>query len=507
MVLLVLDSHCDAATFGGGALALLVFAFISTLYARHFIFQRRPLHHIPGPFLARWTPFWLAYHAYQGRRYTAVHEAHQASRYGVLVRIGPNHVSVASPDSLSVIYGQGPNAPAKSPFYDAFVCNGKPSLFSTRDRQDHSAKRRVVSHVFSRANLREVVPLIDSTIRQFMGRMDGLCHQAEFFDALLWLNYLAFDILSDLVFGEPLGMLESGSDVVAIQKPDRSVVSEHAITLVDEREHFAAIVGIHPLFQWIINFMPFLSGHKAASGLEELARRQVLKRISSGAARNDILGKLIKARGYDSCTPTADEIAELTAESVTLLIAGSDTTSNSIAVILHFVFTHPRVHQKLLNLLLDAADGQNELSHEQAKDIPFLQATINEGLRLHSTTAIGLHRSVPAGGLSCCGQIFPEGTELSVPAWTIGHDPELWGDPETFRPERWIEEKEIRPYLLAFGKGPRACIGQNLAYIEMTSVLATMLLRYDIEVRSQELQTTEGFMHKPLDFWIKLRRR
>ncbi|KAJ7254473.1 hypothetical protein C8J57DRAFT_954619, partial [Mycena rebaudengoi] len=55
-------------------------------------------------------------------------------RYGTLVRIAPNHISVASPEALLVIYGQGPRAPAKSPFYDSFVCNGKHSIFSTRDR-------------------------------------------------------------------------------------------------------------------------------------------------------------------------------------------------------------------------------------------------------------------------------------------------------------------------------------------------------------------------------------
>ncbi|KAJ6614658.1 cytochrome P450 [Mycena sp. CBHHK59/15] len=339
--------------------------------------------------------------------------------------------------------------------------------------------------------------------------MDELCGKVEYFDALLWFNYLAFDILSDLAFGECIGMLERGSDVVAIQRPgsDDAISYESAIALVDEREHFASIVGIHPLFQWIASFLPFLSGNKATSGLEELARRQVLKRISSGASRNDILGKLIEARGYDTRSPTTDEIAELTAESVTLLIAGSDTTSNSLAAILHLIITHSRVYEKLQRLLLDSACDQNKLSYEQAKSIPYLQATIDEGLRFHSTTAIGLHRSAPPDGVVCCGQYFPGGTDLSVPAWTISHDIKLWGDPENFRPERWLEGKDIRQYLLAFGKGPRACIGQTLAYIEMTSVIATMLLRYKIEVRSEELATTEGFMHKPLNLWLKLNLR
>ncbi|KAJ7330389.1 benzoate para-hydroxylase [Mycena albidolilacea] len=491
--------------FGGGEPGLycgLAFLLLLCGLCAHTLVSRQSAQYIPGPFLARWSHLWLAYHAYRGRRYKAVHAAH--SRYGVLVRIAPNHISVAAPEALSVIYGQGPRAPAKSPFYDSFVCNGKPSIFSTRDRQDHSTKRRVVSHAFSSSALQEFIPLIHSTIGDFTQRMDEFSRKGEYFDALLWFNYLAFDVLSDLAFGERIGMLNQGSDLVEIQRAGDSSVQENAIALVDEREHLAAIVGIHPFLQVVYNSLPFLSGNKATSGLEELARRQVLKRLSSGANRNDILGKLIAARGYDVRSPNTDEVAELTSEAVTLLIAGSDTTSNSIAVTLHFIATNPRVYTKLMELLLEASSGQNELSYEQAKDVPYLQATINEGLRLHSTTAIGLHRSAPSGGLVVCGHFFPEGTELSVPAWTIGHDAELWGDPHVFRPERWLESKESRQYLLAFGKGPRACIGQNLAYIEMISILATILLRYNVEVRSQVLQTTEGFMHKPLDCWIKL---
>ncbi|KAJ7826807.1 benzoate para-hydroxylase, partial [Mycena olivaceomarginata] len=387
---------------------------------------------IPGPFLARWTPLWLAYQAYRGRRYKAVHAAHL--RYGTVVRITPNHISVASPEALSVIYGQGLRAPAKSPFYDSFVCNGKPSIFSTRGRQDHSTKRRAVSHAFFSAALQEFIPLIHSTFGEFTQRMDEFCAKIEYFDALLWFNYLAFDILSDLAFGERIGMLKQGSDLVEINQAGNPSAHENAIALVDEREHLAAVVGIHPFLQVVVNSLPSLSGNKATSGLEELGRRQVLKRLLSRDIRNDILGKLIAARGYDVRSPNDDEIAELTAEAVTLLIAGSDTTSNSIAATLHFIATNPRVYTKLLGFLLEASSGQNNLSYEQAKDVPYLHATINEGLRLHSTTAIGLHRSAPPGGLVCCGHFFPEGTELSVSAWTIGHDAELWGDPEVFRP-------------------------------------------------------------------------
>lgn len=94
-----------------------------------------------------------------------------------------------------------------------------------------------------------------------------------------------------------------------------------------KREHLAAVVGIHPFLQVAVNSLPFLSGNKATSGLEELGRRQVLKRLLSGDIRNDILGKLMAARGYDVRSPNDDAIAELTAEAVTLLFVLPSTLS------------------------------------------------------------------------------------------------------------------------------------------------------------------------------------
>lgn len=133
---------------------------------------------------------------------------------------------------------------------------------------------------------------------------------------------------------------------------------------------------------------------------------------------------------------------------------------------------------------------------------------------------------------------------MSVPAWTIQHDPTIWGDPEVFRPERWLEGKDLKSYLMTFGKGPRACVSPpyspsvscsmplsviaqlgrkyvdlqtvnspladmtySLAYMEMRLVLATVILRYNIRLQTETLVTTEGFMHKPVNMMVKFSRR
>lgn len=113
--------------------------------------------------------------------------------------------------------------------------------------------------------------------------------------------------------------------------------------------------------------------------------------------------------------------------------------------------------QKELDEALGATD--DAVSHfEQVKRLPYLEAVINEALRLHSTSGVGLPRVVPEGGLTVNGIHFPQDTVLSVPTYTIHKDKKVWGDDvDVFRPERWFErdhaamQKAFNP----FSFGPR----------------------------------------------------
>ncbi|KAJ7834762.1 benzoate para-hydroxylase [Mycena leptocephala] len=399
------------------------------------------LRQIPGPVIARWTPLWLGYHARMGRRYLAVDMVHKAPlKYGPVVRIAPTHVSVAHPDAVGIVYGHshGESAFHKSRFYDAFVA-GTPSVFSTTNRKDHTYKRKIVSQAFSSRALEEFSPFIQTIIATFVFRVDSMCEIGGSIDILTWFNYLTFDVLSDLAFGEPLGMLTTGSSIVSVQQSDGTVKEEDAIALVDKREHISAVLGVNPWFPWLAKIIPdpfYSSGLQSSTGLADFAH---------------ILGKLIAARKRES--ELDDEmIKELVAETVTLL------------------FTHPYVHRKL-TAELELAVGQQDIpTHSQVKNL-----NISKPLRHYATMATGL----------------PRLTEISVPAFTIQHLESIWGDPDVFRPERWLESPEKRKYLsrflLTFGKGPRACT---------QLILATVIHRYNIELESDHLDSTEGFVHK-----------
>jgi benzoate 4-monooxygenase len=116
-------------------------------------------------------------------------------KYGRVVRIAPNHISVADKDALPVVYSYGSATFEKSGFYHAFVAD-RPSVFSTVDRREHAQKRRLVSHAFSYEALQQFSVFIQANIEIFTRKLDAMCRTDQDVDLLTWLNYLTFDVLS-----------------------------------------------------------------------------------------------------------------------------------------------------------------------------------------------------------------------------------------------------------------------------------------------------------------------
>lgn len=150
---------------------------------------------------------------------------------------------------------------------------------------------------------------------------------------------------------------------------------------------------------------------------------------------------------------------------------------SSSCAIIYYLAKSTSAQAKLRKELDDELVGNTEpvTSFDQVKHLPYLNACINEALRLHSTSSMGLPRLVPEGGLEVCGRWYPEGTVLSVPSYTIHRDAEVWGtDFEEYRygsspirdtwtdscqrrPERWLEgpQVHIQKTFNPFSYGPR----------------------------------------------------
>ncbi|PSR74400.1 hypothetical protein PHLCEN_2v9908 [Hermanssonia centrifuga] len=463
--------------------SLLIFGHI--LY--YFIDPHR-IRSYPGPFLAGFSDVWLGRVAAHGHRSEVVHELHQ--KYGTFVRLAPNHLSIADPDALQLVYAHG-NGSTKSNFYDAFVSIQR-GLFNTRSRPEHARKRKIVSHIFSQKSVLEFEPNVRLYVGQLIQQWDRLCDAGAkglsgdegeggwkgqngrvWLDCLPWYNYLAFDIIGDLAFGSPFGMLQACQDAAPVAVSQKQAMASYggqecevthipAVQILNDRGNYSASMGVLP--PWIrplVKQIPwYKKGNKAVKTLAGIAVAAVARRLTTPSDRTDLLGKLQEGRDDDGNLMSREE---LTAEALTQLIAGSDTTSNSSCAITYHLAHNPHVQRKLQKELDDAlgTDDDPVSTFEQVKRLPYLQAVIDEALRIHSTSGIGLPRLVPEGGLTVFGRYFPEGTVLSVPTFTIHRDQAVWGeDVEAYRPERWFEQDkvEIQKAFNPFSFGPRCVV-------------------------------------------------
>ncbi|KAI1439068.1 cytochrome P450 [Xylaria sp. CBS 124048] len=491
---------------------------IIAYYAYPYFVTHKHLRDIPAPFPAQFTNWWLLYVCRQGKRYQIVDDVHK--KLGPVVRIQPNHVSVADDEAIQVIYGHG-NGLLKSDFYDAFVSIRR-GLFNTRDRTEHTRKRKLISHTFAPKSVGQFEPYITENLTTFVDRWDDLAEKSPhngktaYTDCLTWFNYVAFDTIGDLAFGSPFGMLKAGADIAEVRTShDAPPIYAPAVEILNRRGEVSATLGclpsIKPYAKWLPD--PFFSkGLAAVENLAGIAIARVKDRLENppDIHRKDLLARLQEGRD-EKGEPLCFE--ELTAEALTQLIAGSDTTSNSSCALLYHVARTPGVLEKLQRELDAAAPDRSAKvpEFEAIRNLPYLEAVISETLRIHSTSGIGLPRQIPEGspGVHLHGHYFPPGTVLSVPTYTIHHSKEIWGaDADAFRPERWVNATtRQRNAFIPFSYGPRSCVGRNVAEMEMKMIAATWIRRYDVFLRQEVMETREGFLRKPLGLEIGFRRR
>ncbi|KAK3941028.1 cytochrome P450 [Diplogelasinospora grovesii] len=498
--------------------AVVLFGLVA-FYLYPYLVTYGALRKVPAPFPAQFSNLWLLSVCRAGKRYEVVDEMHK--KLGPVVRIQPNHVSICDDEAINVIYGHG-NGFLKSSFYDVFVSIRR-GLFNTRDRTEHTRKRKIVSHTFSLKSISQFEPYIHSNLELFVRQWDNLIEssktknadKAAHVDCLQWFNFLAFDVIGDLAFGAPFGMLSSGADMAEVRSsPDSPPIYAPAIEILNRRGEVSATLGILPELKPFAKWIPdpfYTQGLTAVENLAGIAIACVKARLENppGNQRKDLLERLMEGRD-EKGQPLGRE--ELTAEALTQLIAGSDTTSNSSCALLFHVARTPGVMKKLQDEL-DAAipDSVDVPTFDMVRDLPYLAAVVNETLRHHSTSGIGLPRQVPddSTGIHLNGYYFPPGTVLSVPTYSIHHSKEIWGpDADDFRPERW-ENPTLRQKnaFIPFSHGPRACVGRNVAEMEMKLIVATWARRYEVFLRQDYMDTREGFLRKPLGLEIGLRRR
>ncbi|GKT50324.1 cytochrome P450 monooxygenase lolP1 [Colletotrichum spaethianum] len=158
------------------------------------------------------------------------------------------------------------------------------------------------------------------------------------------------------------------------------------------------------------------------------------------------------------------------------------------------------------------------IANAEARNLPYLQAVIKEGLRIFPPVAGIMAKEAPAAGDTWKGQFIPGGTRIGWSVWSMFRREDVWGnDAQEFRPERWLAEeqggttpteklREMESTIdLAFSYGKYQCLGRPVALIELNKVFFELLRRYDLTV-CDPLNPWESFncgIHAQSNYWIR----
>ncbi|QKZ12426.1 cytochrome P450 [Spirosoma sp. KUDC1026] len=222
---------------------------------------------------------------------------------------------------------------------------------------------------------------------------------------------------------------------------------------------------------------------KAYQTVDSLIYGIVDERRQTGANHDDLLDMYLRATDEETGEGMSNK--QLRDEMVTLFVAGYETTATSLAWTLHLLSLHPDILTKAKVEIKQVLDGRDRPSPDDLRSLPYLSQIINESLRLYPPAWIMSRLSFGPDQLGDHRLNSDQGVLLCP--YVLHHDPASWPNPEQFNPDRFAGDwsKDKHPYaFLPFGAGPRLCIGNQFALMEMHAILATLLSRFSVRPAS-----------------------
>ncbi|PGH26436.1 hypothetical protein AJ80_01934 [Polytolypa hystricis UAMH7299] len=434
-----------------------------------------PLAKFPGPKFNAISPIPGIYYLLKGRLPMVTKQDHD--KYGPVIRVSPNELSFSSPKAWDDIYGhrQGHINMHKDPIHVGSV-HPIPgvSTLTMSDDANHARQRRALAYSFSQKALLEQEEIVNGYVDVFIEKLGRMADRDEEFNLVNWLNFTTFDIIGDLAFGEPFGCLDQGKfhDWVSL------IFETVKVGAVEQATRRFATQG-SPIQNFLLSLIPKEMQKRRRDHLEQ-SREKVLRRLANeNTSHRDFIWYIMKQK--DRHDLKQDEII---VNGALFIVAGSETTANALSGMLSRLLRNPDKLHKLSAEIREHIKTEKDCTADNFRKLPYMNACIEEGLRIHPPVPAGLLRTVPKGGDFIDGYWVAEGTSVAVTSWAASHSAVNFRDPDAYIPERWLDDPEyatdVKKSMQPFSLGPRGCIGRHLSYMEMRLILGRLLWSYDL---------------------------
>ncbi|KAK4221312.1 cytochrome P450 [Podospora fimiseda] len=464
---------------------LSVLLLLFTPFLLFFLYSQFPpnLSHIPGSPLTQYTNLPRLLTTLRARTPTTHISLH--AKYGPIVRLGPQMVSISDPTALQIIYSSDTTKPAftKTPQFHgtaetATWYKGKPLplLTAAQDVSYHARLVRASASAFKAGSNKTPEKKIKELVDQVLEKLNKQSHSPR--DPSV-IDEFAFDATGIIVQGSSLGFVSTGKDVgfgwlaLSVIYLYLSVVSQISWVhkyLMGSKAVQMLIGGFSPILRFsVASVEKVWKEAKIGDEGEDESFLHNIKRVNSGFKE------------------------PLTEEEIICLAFGSYVVAPlavgiTLRSILYYLARNPSVYERLQREINVELSG-DEFTVAEARKLVYLDAVIMEALRMHPVLGFVLERVVPKGGTELSGKYLPEGTVVGINPWVLMRNKGIYGhDADEFRPERWLEAtpeklKEMKRYNLSFGAGIRACKGKDIAMMEILTFVPALMRRFDFRLQ------------------------
>ena len=358
----------------------------------------------------------------------------------------------------------------RSPFFHRLVGNG----LVTSEGDFWRRQRRLAQPAFHRQRISSYGDIMV----QYAQRMIANWHDGEPRDLSRDMTRLTLEIVVKTLFN---------SDV----SKDADHIGQVLTSLV---KPFASQATV----KWILDNRLPTPGHRkyfnAVSEIDRIVFRIIAERRASGYDEGDLLSMLLQAQDDDG-TRMSD--AQLRDEVMTLFLAGHETTALALSWSWYLLASHPEAEQKFHAELDDVLGGRTPAVSDMS-NLKYTEMIAKEAMRLYPPAyAVGREaiEETEIGGFR-----VPKGTQLFAFQWVTHRDPRYFDDPAAFKPERWTSENSepLPKYAyFPFGGGPRQCIGNYFAMMEIVLLLATIGQRFRFTLADEKVEVLPVLSLRP----------
>jgi cytochrome P450 len=325
----------------------------------------------------------------------------------------------------------------------------------TSEDELHRQQRKLIQPVFHHGNLKDIAVIMRERARQ---RVESW-RAGQTLNLNQEMHALTLTIVGEALFGTDVG-----------ERTDR--VSELMETVMET--FFLFMSPLAPFFEFF-GHPKLKRAAKARRELSAIVQTMIDERRKTNQTRKDLLALLFAAQDPETGLGMSDE--QLRDEVMTLFLAGHETTANALGWTIYLLTQHPDIAERLVAA---TDDLESEL---WVKDDDLLSQVVRESLRLYPPVwAVGRRaiRDLQIGGTEVA-----KGAIVLACQWALHRSGKYFSNPTRFDPDRWTAEfqRTLPKYaFFPFGGGPRSCIGESFAWMELRIVLTEMLRRWRFEI-------------------------